>query len=187
MSRCEGVFYIIKRNGAHLNTAALVPIAIGIAMEKAETVLSAQKGVKLYFASRQSTVCMYDKQEEKQCADCREVVCLIEQSLEKNGQKLLFPKRTVYAWRTNLPDEFDAQEVVDLYKDHGTSEQFHAEFKGELDMERLPSRKFKTNRLLMALAQLSFDLTFSVKLTVGRLCWNKVICTCSYSQYPSVK
>lgn len=153
LSGCEGVFYIIKRNGAHLSTAALEAFA----MEKAETVQRPQKGVKLYFASRQSTVCMYDKQEEKHCADCREVVCLIEQSLEKNGQKLLFPKRTVYAWRTNLPDEFGAREVVDLYKDHGTSEQFHAEFKGELDMERLPSGKFKTNRLLMALAQLSFN------------------------------
>ena len=34
---------------------------------------------------------------------------------------------------------------------------------------------------------LSFDLTFSVKLTVGRLCWNKVIFMHSISQYPSIK
>jgi hypothetical protein len=153
LSRFDDAFYIIKRNGAHLDPAALGAFAI----KEAETVQSPQRGVKLYFASRQGTVCMYDKKEEKQCEDCREVVCLIEQLLEKDGQKLLFPKRTVYAWRTNLPDEFSACEVVDLYKDHGTSEQFHAEFKGELDMERLPSGKFKTNRLLMALAQLSFN------------------------------
>jgi hypothetical protein len=153
LSRFDGAFYIIKRNGAHLNSAALEAFAI----KEAETVQSPGKGVKLYLASRQSTVCTYDKNEEKLCEDCREVVCLIEQSLEKNGQKLLFPKRTVYAWRTNLPDEFCAQEVLDLYKGHGTSEQFHAEFKGEMDMERLPSGKFKTNRLLMALAQLSFN------------------------------
>lgn len=153
LSRFDGAFYIIKRNGAHLNSAALEAFAI----KEAETVQSPEKGVKLYLASRQGTVCTYDKNGEKLCEDCREVVCLIEQSLEKNGQKLLFPKRTVHAWRTNLPDEFCAREVVDLYKDHGTSEQFHAEFKGEMDMERLPSGKFKTNRLLMALAQLSFN------------------------------
>jgi hypothetical protein len=75
-----------------------------------------------------------------------------------NGQKLLFPRREVHAWRTNLPAEaFSPGDVIDLYKDHGTSEQFHAEFKGELDLERLPSGKFKTNRLIMALAQVAFN------------------------------
>ncbi|MGV0036717.1 MAG: hypothetical protein ACNYPE_17840 [Candidatus Azotimanducaceae bacterium WSBS_2022_MAG_OTU7] len=29
-----------------------------------------------------------------------------------------------------------------LYADHGTSEQFHREFKTDMDIERLPSGKF---------------------------------------------
>jgi|GEM_PF-2572476 len=31
-----------------------------------------------------------------------------------------------------------------LYSDHATSEQFHSEFKTDLDLERLPSGKFDT-------------------------------------------
>jgi hypothetical protein len=35
--------------------------------------------------------------------------------------------------------------VVELYYDHGTSEQFHSEIKTDLDLERLPAGKFATN------------------------------------------
>lgn len=155
LGQYDDVYYIIKRNGAHLDCTALETFVL----QEAETIITPQNGVNLYFASRPSVVGVYDKKKQKQCAGCSEVVCVIELTHDKHGQELLFPYRTVHAWRTNLPEEaFSAKEVVDLYKDHGTCEQFHAEFKGELDLERLPSGKFKTNRLFMALAQLAFNL-----------------------------
>lgn len=50
------------------------------------------------------------------------------------------------------------QEVIDLYKDHATHEQFHAEFKTDLDLERLPSGKFETNYLVCAMAALAMNI-----------------------------
>jgi hypothetical protein len=32
--------------------------------------------------------------------------------------------------------------VIELYRQHATSEQFHSEFKTDLDLERLPTGKF---------------------------------------------
>ncbi|MDP1813314.1 MAG: transposase, partial [Leadbetterella sp.] len=45
-----------------------------------------------------------------------------------------------------------------LYRDHGTSEQFHSEFKTDMDLERLPSGKFATNSLIMSLAGLAYNI-----------------------------
>lgn len=45
-----------------------------------------------------------------------------------------------------------------MYADHGTSEQFHSEFKTELDIERLPSGKFATNALVLGVSMLAYNL-----------------------------
>ena len=47
---------------------------------------------------------------------------------------------------TSIPDS--PEKVIDLYRDHATSEQFHSEIKSDLDLERLPSGKFATNQLV---------------------------------------
>ena len=47
-----------------------------------------------------------------------------------------------------------------LYSDHATSEQFHSEFKTDLDLERLPSGKFDTNNLAMAFATMGYNVLF---------------------------
>ena len=43
-------------------------------------------------------------------------------------------------------------------QDHATSEQFHSEFKTDLDIERLPSGKFATNDLVMTAAVLAYNI-----------------------------
>ena len=40
----------------------------------------------------------------------------------------------------------------------GTSEEYHSEFKTDLDIERLPSGKFATNALILACAQLAYNI-----------------------------
>jgi len=69
---------------------------------------------------------------------------------------LLIPEIEVEGWWTNLvlPEE----QIIRLYQDHGTSEQFLCEFKTDLDLERLPSGKFATNSLVMALATLAYNI-----------------------------
>ena len=47
---------------------------------------------------------------------------------------------------------------MQLYADHGTSEQFHSEFKTDLDVERLPSGKFATNALVLGVSMLAYNV-----------------------------
>jgi len=79
-----------------------------------------------------------------------------ERTIDQHGQQLLVPAVTLEGWWTSLP--FDEQTIIRLSADHGTSEQFHSEFKTDLDIERLPSGKFATNALILACAQLAYNL-----------------------------
>ena len=45
------------------------------------------------------------------------------------------------------------QKAIDLYKDHTTSEQYHAEIKTDMYLERLPSGKLATNQLPQSTGQ----------------------------------
>ncbi len=64
----------------------------------------------------------------------------------KDSHAPILGRRVVFevgsSWSTTL--DLPAPTIARLYEDHGTSEQFHAELKGELDLERLPSGKFNT-------------------------------------------
>jgi hypothetical protein len=75
----------------------------------------------------------------------RRVLRLIERTIDKPGQALLVPELTLEGWTTSLPGTLDAQAIIGLYADHGTHEQFHSEFKTDLDLTRPPSGKFDTN------------------------------------------
>jgi hypothetical protein len=73
----------------------------------------------------------------------RRVLRLIERTIDKHGQLLIEPELTLEGWTTSLSTkQFDAKAIIALYADHGTHEQFHSEFKTDLDLERLPSGKF---------------------------------------------
>jgi hypothetical protein len=64
----------------------------------------------------------------------------------KKEQMLLVPEYTVFSVWTNLEFVSDA-DVLRLYRERGTCEQYFAEIKSELDFERLPSGKFAVNEL----------------------------------------
>lgn len=76
---------------------------------------------------------------------------------DKDNNRLLFPAREVHAWMTSLP-KGQEEVVIELYKQHATSEQFHSEFKTDLDLVRLPSGKFETNKLVFNLAGLVYNV-----------------------------
>jgi hypothetical protein len=67
----------------------------------------------------------------------RRVTRVVERTIDRRGQTLLVPELEIEGWWTSL-DHPDAT-IIDLYRDHATSEQFHSEFKTDLDLERLPS------------------------------------------------
>ena len=89
----------------------------------------------------------------------RRVMRVTERTIDKHGNKLLVPEIKVEGWWTSLGEVACADEkVIALYCDHATSEQFHSEFKTDLDIERLPSGKFATNALVMACAVLAYNI-----------------------------
>jgi len=89
----------------------------------------------------------------------RRVLRLIERTIDATGQLLIEPRLTLEGWSTSLRGrQFDAKAIIALYADHGTHEQFHSEFKTDLDLERLPSGKFSTNYLVCELAALAMNI-----------------------------
>ena len=88
----------------------------------------------------------------------RRVLRLVERTIGSGGQHLILPEYELDGWTTTLPTRIDAQQVMALYADHGTHEQFHAEFKTDLDLTRLPSGKFDTNALVCRLAALTMNI-----------------------------
>ena len=83
------------------------------------------------------------------------VMRVVERTIDRHGQHLLEPDITLEGWWTNLGET--EEKVIQLYADHGTSEQYHSEFKTDLDIERLPSGKFATNALVLAMSALAYN------------------------------
>jgi hypothetical protein len=88
----------------------------------------------------------------------RRVLRLIERTIDKHGNPLLLPDYELEGWTTTLPQKFTMQNIIELYKDHATHEQFHSEFKTDMDLERLPSGKFDTNFLVCAMAAVAMNI-----------------------------
>lgn len=86
----------------------------------------------------------------------RRVMRITERTIDKRGQALLVPEVELEGWWTSL--SLPRRQVIALYADHGTSEQYHSEFKTDLDVERLPSGKFATNALVLACAALAYNI-----------------------------
>jgi hypothetical protein len=81
---------------------------------------------------------------------------ITERRIARDGTLLLFPELEIETFWTNLYE--GPETVINLYHDHGTSEQFHSELKTDMNIERLPSGKFAVNAILLKLAMLSFNI-----------------------------
>ena len=94
-----------------------------------------------------------------QTREFRRVISVTERTIDKHGEKLLVPEIVLEGWWTSLGEVMCSEaRVIALYCDHATSEQFHAEFKTDLDIERVPSGKFATNDLVLACAALTYNI-----------------------------
>ena len=88
----------------------------------------------------------------------RRVYRLTERTIDKHGQPMLLPEYILEGWTTTLAASISAAQVIGLYADHATHEQYHGEFKSDLGLERLPSGKFDTNYLVCQLAAVAMNL-----------------------------
>jgi hypothetical protein len=64
-------------------------------------------------------------------------------------------------WVTSL--DLSGDKLFNLYCEHATAEQYHAEIKSELDLERMPSGAlFKTNALVLGLGMLAYNVLLAI-------------------------
>jgi len=140
----EDCDFIIKRNLRKESTDMWLQIAKEQGPGK-----EVREGKCVYSGS----VIRHPKQVDK---PIRIVYEVIERTIDHKGQILLIPKIEVHTYSTSLPDSPDTVKM--LYQDHGTSEQFHSEIKTDLDMERFPSGKFSTNKLILYFAIFAYNL-----------------------------
>ncbi len=143
--RKEKIDYIIKRN---------------IRKESVdEWLLDAQAFGKWHTPREGKRVYIGDTVRELQGIAERIVFEVVERTITAEGQVLLMPAVEVNTWRTSFgPRSAKPEEVIEMYKDHGTSEQYHSELKSDMDLERLPSGKFATNALILTLGVPVFNM-----------------------------
>ncbi len=103
---------------------------------------------------RDVTYTLPDKTEKT--VGIRTIYEIIERTIDKHGQFFLVPDIELGTYWTNLP--LSDQEIIDLYHAHGESEQYHSEIKTDMDVERLPSGKFDSNKLVLELTMIAYNI-----------------------------
>lgn len=115
-----------------------------------------REGKIVYIGSTWREVIYTNSKGKKVTKTMRMVYEIIERNIDKHGQISLEPQIEVNTYWTNT--DLTDDEVNDLYHKHGESEQFHSEFKTDMDIERLPSGKFATNSLVLELAMIAYNI-----------------------------
>jgi hypothetical protein len=180
--------FIIKRNLRKEIKEQWLDIAMSIG-ERTEP-----RPGKIVYTGKQ-----YNKQPaDSKCPSIPVTFKVTVRNITSKGEKLLMPDLEVDTYWTTLGE--DATTIIDLYHDHGTSEQFHSEIKSDMDVERFPSGNFETNYLILLLAMLSYNFLRTigqemlevkdlapVKLTVKRrriksVIRDLIIIACKYVQ-----
>lgn len=143
----ESVEYLIKRN---LRKEAPEQW-LAYAKDHASASRTGSDGSVVYYAS-----CPHHLDLEAEQIETRIVVAARERLFDKNGQMLIVPEIDVSTYWTSL--NVTEQQVEKLYHQHGTSEQYHAELKSDLGVERLPSGKFHANMLHLLFSMLAYNM-----------------------------
>lgn len=159
VSGSKNTFYLIKRNLRGENRDKYIELLKKLEKDESESVKKekVRDGKVIYYY--ENIVILTGKLEgNKKEAIVRQVIRLTERTSDRNNQVLLFPDHEIDVWYTNIEEKYDSKKIVDFYKDHGTCEQFHSELKTDMDIERLPSGKFETNRLILSMSMIAFNI-----------------------------
>ncbi len=83
----------------------------------------------------------------------RMVYEITERTIAADGQLFLEPEIEINMYWTSLG--VSDEEVIALYHDHATCEQYHSEINSDMRIERMPSGKFDTNALILKLTMIA--------------------------------
>jgi hypothetical protein len=137
--------FIVKRNLRRESRTKYVEFALA---NHELTICDEEKGVKTYYVRWTHKV---------ESLEVPIAVVVREFIMEyKTKQPYLIPNYEVDVYWSSL--NMSAYAVEQQYHKHGTSEQYHSEFKSDLDMERLPSGDFSSNYATMLIGMVSFNL-----------------------------
>ena len=142
----KGYYCIIKRNNRRESDYRWLARA-----KRYGKRLTSRKGKKVWVG----TIGIHPR---KKGESLRGVTCVfevIERKTDREGNRFLFPEIEVNSWWTNL--DVEAEEVIEQYHRHATSEQFHSELKHDMGIERLPSGKFAVNKIVLAVAMNAYN------------------------------
>ena len=148
----NGCHYIIKRNLRKENPNSWLEHVRPVC----KNITHPREGKVVYIGSTWKEVSYTSEDGFSHANTIRIFYEIIERSIDKYGQYLLPHDVEVNMFWTNL--SFTDEDIIQLYHAHGESEQFHSEFKSDMDMERFPSGKFETNELFPELGIISYNI-----------------------------
>ncbi|MCD7885920.1 MAG: IS1380 family transposase [Lachnospiraceae bacterium] len=148
----SGCSYIIKRNLRRENHEKWLKLAKSCCKD----ITKPRDGKTVYTGSTWKEVSYKTESQETKTTTVRVIYEITERMTDKHGQYLLEPEVEIDTWWTNLP--LSDREIIELYHAHGECEQYHSEFKTDMDLERLPSEKFATNALVIELGMIAYNI-----------------------------
>lgn len=148
----NNVSFIIKRNPRQESKEEWLESV----RECCQNIQHPRDGKTVYIGQTFRNVTYSLSDNEEKTVGIRTIYEITERTIDRYGQYFIVPDIELGTYRTNtsLPDET----VIDLYHAHGESEQYHSEIKTDMDVERLPSGKFESNKLVLELTMIAYNI-----------------------------
>ena len=148
----NNVSFIIKRNPRQESKEEWLESV----RECCQNIQHPRDGKTVYIGQTFRNVTYSLSDNEEKTVGIRTIYEITERTIDRYGQYFIVPDIELGAYWTNtsLPDET----VIDLYHAHGESEQYHSEIKTDMDVERLPSGKFESNKLVLELTMIAYNI-----------------------------
>lgn len=148
----NNVFFIIKRNPRQESKEEWLESV----RECCQNIQHPRDGKTVYIGQTFRNVTYSLSDNEEKTVGIRTIYEITERTIDRYGQYFIVPdiELGTYWTNTSLPDET----VIDLYHAHGESEQYHSEIKTDMDVERLPSGKFESNKLVLELTMIAYNI-----------------------------
>ncbi len=148
----NNVSFIIKRNPRQESKEEWLESV----RECCQNIQHPRDGKTVYIGQTFRNVTYSLSDNEEKTVGIRTIYEITEKTIDRYGQYFIVPDIELGTYWTNtfLPDET----VIDLYHAHGESEQYHSEIKTDRDVERLPSGKFESNKLVLELTMIAYNI-----------------------------
>lgn len=148
----DGSWFIVKRNPRRETKEGW----LNNVKDWCKDIRHPREGKTVYVGASWKDVTYQDSEHTSRTIGIRVGYEVTERTIDKRGQILLVPDIELNTWWTNLGLTDD--EIIHLYHTHGECEQYHSEIKSDMDVERLPSGKFATNKLILELTILAYNI-----------------------------